>query len=208
MLSFHENGPRPGGKAYVSPEGIIHCTDGKFRWVYAFDQRKKPTVLLSMLWKYMILCAIAGAVLLAFRISSEGMASLPGGLLVLAALVLLGGLVALAFFGAHLLQNGPFVCLLFTMDGEMISCQQVKGKNTQEKVAHAIAAWVGGQSQPALRFYDPCTNYFDCVRSIQTDAGRSRILLQGTDGRNAIFADEAQLPLVLEYLQANCPNVK
>ena len=204
MLSFHENGPRPGGKAYVSPEGIIHCTDGKFRWVYAFDQRKKPTVLLSMLWKYMILCAIAGAILLTFRIRSNGVAALPAGLAVIAVLVLLGGLVALGFFGAHLLQNGPFVCLLFTMDGEMISCQQVKGKTTPEKVAHAIAAWVGGQSQPSLRFYDPCASRFAGVRTIQSVRARHCIRLRGADGSTAIFADEIQFPLVLEYLQTNC----
>lgn len=194
--------PRPGQTAHVSPEGIIYCTDGKFRWVYAIDQRKEPTMLLSMLWKYVILCVIAGAVLLAFRLSSEGMAAIPMGLAVIALLALLGGLVALIFFAFHLLKHGPFRCLVFTADEETVSCQQVKGKMTKEKVAHAIAVWVGGQSQPALRFYDADTCSFERVSTIRALPAKNTIRI----GTLTVLADEAAFPLVLDYFKRQCPE--
>lgn len=209
MLSFHTaNGPRPGGTSYVSPEGIIHCTDGKFRWVYELDQRKKPTILLSLLWKFMTVGAIAGLLILLLRLGSHGTAALGVGLLLTLALTAAGALLSLGVFAAHLLQNGPALCLLFTMDADMVSRQQVKGKTNKEKVAHAIAAWVGGQSQPSLRFYDPYVSHFDAVTAIKADPHHHRIRVSGADGSNTVYAEPEQFPLVLDYLRAQCPQAR
>lgn len=209
MLPFHTaNGPRPGGTSYVSPEGIIHCTDGKFRWVYERDQRKQPTVLLSLLWKCMAAGAVAGAVPLLLRLGSNTDAGFLSGLLAMLALITAGALVSLVLFAAHILQNGLTQCLLFTADESMISCQQVKGRTSKEKVAHAIAAWVGGQSQPSLRFYDPCVSHFDTVTVITPDPRHDRIRLSGTEGANTVCAEPPQFSLVLDYLKRQCPQAK
>lgn len=209
MLSFHTaNGPRPGGKSYVSPEVIIHCTDGKFRWVYELDQRKKPTILLSMLWKLMTVGAIAGVLVTLLRIGTHGITVLWSGLLLALALMAAGALVSLGVFAAHLLQNGPALCLLFTMDADMVSRQQVKGKTDKEKVSHAIAAWVGGQSQPSLRFYAPYVSHFDAVTAIKADSHHHRIRVSGADGSNTVYAEPEQFQLVLDYLCAQCPQAK
>lgn len=192
--------PRPGGTAYVSPEGIIYCTDGKFRWVYEIDQRKQPTLLLSLLWKLMALGVIAGLLILVVRMSSQGHTVFFSGLLVILALVTAGALVSAAIFAFRLLKNGPFQCLLFTADEAMVTCQQVKGKMNKEKVAHAIAAWVGGQSQPALRFHDADTCRFDGVSTIHPDSRRHTIRL----GNLTVLAEEAQFSLVLDYFKKQC----
>ena len=189
--------PRPGGKPHVSPEGIIYCMDGKFRWVYAIDQRRQPTVLFSLLWKCLAAGILVGVLPLLF-----GAFDLMGSLLFLLGSLAVGALAALVGYGAHLLQNGPMLCLLFTADEKTISCQQVKGKNTKEAVSHAIAAWVGGQSQPALRFYDATELPFRIVTSIRANSDRDLIRVDGLP----IRADAAQFPLVLNYIERQCPN--
>lgn len=191
--------PRPGGTAHVSPEGIIYCTDGKFRWVYEFDQRKRPTVLLSFLWKYMAAGATVGLLFLFLHTDR-----LLSSLAVLLGLTAAGALAALIPFALHILRNGPFLCLLFTADESMVSCQRVKGKTNEAKVAHAIAAWVGGQSQPALRFYDALTCRFDSVGTIRPIPSHDLIRVNGLK----VYARPEQLPLVLDYLKRQCPQAK
>ena len=198
--------PRPGQTAYVSPEGIIYCTDGKFRWVYEIDQRKHPTLLLSLLWKLTALGAGAGLLILMVRMGSHGHSIFLSGLLLTAALMAAGALLSAAIFAFRLLKNGPCQCLLFTADEVGVSCQQVKGKTNKEKVTRAIAAWVGGQSQPALRFYDADTCRFDGVSTIRPDPKHHTIRM----GTLTVLAEEAPFPLVLDYFKRNCPeaNVK
>lgn len=209
MLSLHTpTGPRPGGKSYISPEGIIHCTDGKLRWVYELDQRKKPTILLSLLWKFMTVGAIAGLLILLIRLGSHGTAALGIGLLLTLALTAAGALLSLGVFAARILHNGPAVCFLFTMDADMVSRQQVRGKASKEKVVHAIAAWVGGQSQPSLRFYDPHVSHFDTVTAIKADSHHQRIRVSSVEGSNTVYAEPEQFQLVLDYLRAQCPQAK
>ena len=191
--------PRPGQTAHVSPEGIIYCTDGKFRWVYQIDQRKHPTLLLSLLWKLMAVGSMAGLLLLVVQMGRGGFLS---GLLLTLALATAGAVIAAAVFAFRLLKNGPFQCLLFTADEVTVSCQQVKGKMNKEKVSHAIAAWVGGQSQPALRFYDAATCRFDRVSTIRSDPGHHAIRI----GTLTVRADEDAFPLVLDYFKRKCPD--
>ena len=194
--------PRPGQTAYVSPEGIIYCTDGKFRWVYQIDQRKHPTQLLSLLWKLMTLGAMAGLLILVVRMGSQSHAVFFSGLLLTLALATAGALVSAAIFALRLLKNGPLQCLLFTADETMVSCQQVKGKTDKESVKREIAAWVGGQSQPALRFYDAATCRFDAVSTIRSDARKHTIRL----GTLTVLAEGDTFPLVLDYFKRKCPH--
>lgn len=194
--------PRPGQTAHVSPEGIIYCTDGKFRWVYEIDQRKQPTLLLSLMWKLMALGAIAGLLILIVRMGGHGHAVFLSGLLLTLALVTAGALAAAAIFAFHLLKTGPMLCLLFTADEYTVSCQRVKGKTDKEKVTHAIAAWVGGQSQPALRFHDAAECRFDSVNTIRPDPKHHTIHL----GSLSVLAEDAPFPLVLNYFKRSCPD--
>lgn len=199
---------RPGGKAYVNPEGIIYGTDGKLRWAYQFDQRKKPTLLLAMLRKDVSLCVAVGVLILLLKISTDGLAALRSSLPVLLGLIAVGALVAVASFGLHLLQDGPLVCLLFTMDEHTLSCQQVKGRADKETVTHAFAAWVGGQSQPSLRVCGLRTVKLSDVTAVVADPGRQRIRLRGGKGLNTVFAEPQQIPVVLDYLQQHGSQVK
>ena len=191
---------RPGGKPYVSPEGIVYGTDGKLRWAYEFDQRKQPTVLWAKLRKYVSLCAVVGALILLLQVGTGGVAALPGALVVLLGLLAAGAVVAGIGFGVHLLENGPIVCLLFTLDEESVSCQQVKGKTDKEKVTHAFAEWVGGQSQPSLRVCSQRSVRLNQVKSLAADPERNCIRLRGAKRAPVVYAEPQQFQVVLDKL--------
>ena len=129
---------RPGGSAYVSPEGIIHGTDEKYRWAY-------ETASLPIL---------------------------------------------------------PRRCLLFTLDENRVSRCLVKGRATVDEVTHAFAVWVGGQSQPALRFEPPKVLELSTVRRITVDRTRGLIRLN----RFVLLASPQQLDPILDLLRQNCPQ--
>ena len=194
---------RPGGKSYVSDEGIIYCTDGKLRWVYELDQRKCPTVLLDLLWKYAAIALVVGALFL--RLPPQ--ATL--GTAVVAELTLVGAaaLAALVVFGVRLLEHGRFICLVYTLDEQVISCQQIRGKTNKEYVTHAFAVWVGGQSQPAVRTCKLRQTPLACVRSVVAAPARNRLRLRGAKGLRTVFVAPRQLPVVLDCLTRYCPEM-
>ncbi len=191
---------RPGGTSYVSPEDIIYCTDGKLRWVHEIDQCKCPTVLLTLLWKYVAVALLVGALFLRLPPESNVFD------LIVAQLTLIGVAVALALvmFGVRLLETGRYVCLVYALDEETVSCQQVKGKVNKEKVTHAFAVWVGGQSQPAVRVSSMREVPLCAVRAIVPDFKRSRIKLRGKRSL-AISTEPRQFQVVLDHLRRSCP---
>ena len=190
---------RPGGKAYVSPEGIVYGTDGKLRWAYEFDQRKQPTVLWSALRKYMTLGAVVGLVLLLVQ---GGI----GGLMALLVAMAAGAAAAGIAFVVYRMEHGPIVCLLFTLDGETVSCQRIKGKTDKEKVTRAFGEWVGGQSQPSLRVCGMKTARLDCVKKLTADPARNRIRLGGVKQVPVVCVEPQQMEPVLNCLRQHCPN--
>lgn len=97
-------------------------------------------------------------------------------------------------------------CLLFTLDETAISCQQVKGRVRKEEVTHAFAVWVGGQSQPALRFHAFEQVALAGVRRIIPNSAKNRIDLRGPGCRLRLYADSQQFNTVLEHLRGYCPQ--
>ncbi|MBQ3556666.1 MAG: hypothetical protein IJA11_02585 [Oscillospiraceae bacterium] len=194
---------RPGGTSHVSPEGLIYCTDGKLRWVYEIDQRKKPTVLLSLLWKYVAAALVVGAMFLRLP-PDAGIFTI-----VMAQLSLIGAAAALALvmFGVRLLENGRYICLVYTLDDQTASCQQVKGKTRKEKVTHAFAVWVGGQSQPAVRVCALREVRFDHVRVMEIKDSKQRIELRGKKNL-ALWLEPQQLQPVLNHLKVHCLHME
>lgn len=139
--------PRPGENPFVTPEGIICGTDGKYRWV----------------------CETAQS------------------------------------FG---LFRGKPRCVLFTMDEHIISFRQVKGRVSQEEVTHAFAVWVGGQSQPALRFNPPRQMTLDMVRRIIPIPDRYRIRLRGAGRGLCVRTAPEQFGVILDHLTRHCPRAE
>ena len=178
---------RPGGTAYVSPEGIVHSTDGKYRWAYEVDRWMDGSQWVAGVGKYALIGAVLG-VLTTFE--------------VFVALTALGAVLHVW----NILTEGRKRCVLFTMDEGMVSRQQVKGKADKEKVLHTVAAWVGGQSNPSLQFEQPVETVFSGVRRVVADRARGQFRLSGTSGKNRIDVEDAQFDFVLGQLKQVCPG--
>ena len=189
---------RPGGEAYVSPEGIIHSTDGKCRWVYEIDRWTDSTQWVAGVWKF----ALAGAVLGVLTLVWKAEGGVRTAVEVFAALTAFGAVRHIW----DVLTQGRKRCVLFAMDEHTISCQQVKGKADKEKVAHTVSVWVGGQSNPSLRFETPVETALFGVRTVVADRTKGQFRLSGASGRNRIRVEGAQFDFVLERLKQYCPG--
>lgn len=97
-------------------------------------------------------------------------------------------------------------CLLFTLDQNRVSCCRVKSRATAEEVTHAFAVWVGGQSQPALRFEPPKILELSAVRSIAADRTRGQIRLGRKWSSLILLVSPQQLDPILDFLRRNCPQ--
>lgn len=190
--SFPQSHPsRPDKKASISPEGIILGVDGKYRWVYETQRRKRPAVLFA-------LTVLAGAL-------SAAIGACFGPVSYLLSYWAIGGaLLFLMVYAGDLLVNGKTYCTLYTMDETSINSQQVEGRLNKEAVVHAFLVWVGGQSQPALRFKDPYQLSFNCVKRIAADPKRNRIRMGGM----LIRTEPQQFRVVLDHLTRHCPQAK
>lgn len=97
-------------------------------------------------------------------------------------------------------------CTLFTMDEHTVSRRQVKGRASKDEVVHAFAVWVGGQSQPALRFHPPKSFDLSAVRHITVHRARGLILLRRGWSRFVLPVSPEQLDPVLDFLRLHCPQ--
>ena len=198
--------PRPGQKAYVSPEGIIHSTDGKYRWVYEENRWKDPYVLTALAGRLAGIGAGIGLVLLLFRLSEGTASAILSGLPLMLGLAACGALVGLACHAGSALLQGGSCCTLYTMDETMVSRQQVDGRADKQKVVRVVSEWVGGQSYPELTFKKAEQARFDDVRSIRPNRKRSCIRLGGAYACDLIRAEPQQMDFLLEHLNVYCPQ--
>lgn len=97
-------------------------------------------------------------------------------------------------------------CTLFTMDESSVSSRRVKGRVSKDEVIHAFAVWVGGQSQPALRFHPPKQMELATVRRILVWPGKNRIMLRCRFGGLTLQMETAQQEVILDYLSHHCPR--
>ena len=106
---------------------------------------------------------------------------------------------------AGLFRSSPR-CLLFTMDERTISIRQVKGRVRRQDVVHAFSVWVGGQSQPSLRFKDLRTVQLSGVKSITLNPDKKRIRLGTGWSSFSICAEPEQFEPILAHLSRACPQ--
>jgi len=200
--------PRPGQKAYVSPEGIIHSTDGKYRWVHEENRWKDRCAMAVSAGRLAGIGAGIGLVILLFRLN-EGLASaVLSGIPLMLGLALGGAFLAMAAYVVGALLQGGSCCTLYTMDEVSVSRQQVNGRADKQKVVRVVSEWVGGQSYPELTFKKAEQARFEEVRSIRMDRKRSCIRLGGTYACDKLWAEPQQVDFLLECLKRHCPQAK
>ncbi|MBO5339409.1 MAG: hypothetical protein J6A62_00190 [Oscillospiraceae bacterium] len=198
----------PGQKAHVSPEGIIWSTDGKLRWVCRLNKWADTSKLTAKLKKYFCVGVLLGIVPALSDFGDGLSAGLSAVLRFVPAFAVCGALLVLLRHGMECLSDGGSCCVLVTMDETMIRRQQVKGKADRDAVAHTVAVWAGGQSQPSLRFEEPIESRFDSIKTIVPDRGRNLLRIKSGARVNRICVESEQFDFVLDWLKKHCPQAE
>ena len=200
--------PRPGQKARVAENGIIHGTDGKYRWIYEVNQWSDPGALVRSVLKFSAMGLGFGLLFLLLPLVSGTFQSVTQNLPLLLTLTAAGALAGLIIHLSRILILGKCYCILFTMDANVIRSQQVDGRCTKQKAVRVISEWVGGQSYPELQFKQPVVSDFSRVGRVRSIPKRNTILVCCSANVHPIYVEPQQLDFVLEHLKTHCPDAK
>ena len=201
----------------LTPRGgsIVLCADGKYRWVYAMDLLKNPTVFL-LVWKilFCILAAIFAVTALIDLIQWGGAALL--NTLKFFSWFTLGMtvLVALSCYVYAMMMGGQYT-VMFEMDAEGVNHVQLPQQAQRARelsdltvlagLASGRAAVVGaGLNAARSEMYSA----FSSVRAVKACPRRGLIKVNGRLRRNQVYAAPEDFAFVLDYIRSHCENLK
>ena len=193
--------------------------DGKYRWIYEFDMRKNPTILISVLRVLLLAFGILMACMLALHLIEGVMTSFAeywgfySGML-----ILLGVLLVLAVI-AYLIVARSFdwrYWVLITMDEEGVVNRYMK--QTFEKAQAlgwltALAGLAAGNLTAAgagltSATRDVSSSVFACVRKVKSVRRRQVIYVNQLLGHNQVYAEPEDFDCVRNWIADHCPNAK
>ena len=218
------NGPTDGQDIRQLPgeqvsRGVYLCPDGKYRWIYEFDMRKNPTVMISVMRVLLLAYGIIMAFMIALHLFEGTFENLreywdfyKWFLLLLAFLLLLSvfayAIVARSF--------GWRYVLFYTMDEEHVESRPLRQQADKAKalswltVLAGLAAGrpgtVGAGLNAASR--DVAVSVFQKVRKVKTVRRRHVVYVNHRLVHNQIYAEKADLEFVRDFIVAHCPNAR
>lgn len=201
----------------VAP-GVLAGDDGVLRWIYEMNMWKNPTLVVTI-WKVLLLCAMAPAVLILLLgiIEGSGIAS------AFFAFLKVGGLVAAVVTGLMLLayplvawMNGGKYCVIFEMDEDGVNHIQMARQFDRSRALSAITVLAGiaagnpGTAGAGLLAGSRKNLYSDFrkVRKVRVNEGRSVIYLDERLSRNQVYAEPADFPFVRDHILRRVPGAE
>lgn len=200
-------------------KNIWLAEDGKYRWIYEFDMRKNPTILISVLRVLLLAFGILMAGMLALHLIEGVMTSFAeywgfySGML-----ILLGVLLVLAVI-AYLIVAKSFgwsYWVLITMDEEGVVNRYMK--QTFEKAQAlgwltALAGLAAGNLTTAgaglaSATRDVSASVFAYVRKVKAVKRRHVIYVNQLLGHNQVYAEPEDFDFVRNWIADHCPNAK
>ena len=200
-------------------ENIFLCPDGKYRWYYAFQMLRNPTILFTV-WK--VLGLSFGVVYLMTFLLSLGdvryfgwgsIWSLTKGFLLLALVFLVLG--ALAYLILAWLYGWQYIVLFEMDEKEVVHIQMPKQFKKAEAIGWLTAvvgvlsgkpAMAGLGIQTAVK--SSTTSEFANVRRLKALRRRHTIKVNQLLNRNQVYAEEADFDFVWRYIVDHCPQAK
>ena len=199
-------------------KGVYLCPDGKYRWIYEFDMRRNPTILISVMRVIILAFAIVtGAMILLHLI--EGFGDLRDywnfykWFLLLLGILLLLGLIAYLILAASF---GWKYVIFFTMDETMVEHRPLRQQADKAKAlswltvlagfAAGNATTVGAGLIGASR--NVSVSDLQAVRRVKAVRRRHVIYVNQLLGHNQVYAENEDFDFVKEYIAAHCPKAK
>lgn len=201
----------------VLKQGVTLCDDGKYRWIYAMNMWKNPTILFLILKIFYGIFAVGGVLLVIMSLTQpayEGkLWENLGYFLIFVAFFTVLILIAYSIVAA--MYGGKYI-ILFTMDEQGITHEQVKEQARKARKLGALTAAVGaGRGNlsmmglgASVAARTSMSSDFSMVRSVKAYKWRNVIKIREILSNNQVYARDEDFDFVLQYIREHCPRVK
>ena len=201
----------------VLKQGVTLCDDGKYRWIYAMNMWKNPTILFLILKIFYGIFAVGGVLLVIMSLTQpayEGkLWENLGYFLIFVAFFTVLILIAYSIVAA--MYGGKYI-ILFTMDEQGITHEQVKEQARKARKLGALTAAVGaGRGSlsmmglgASVAARTSMSSVFSMVRSVKAYKWRNVIKIREILSNNQVYARDEDFDFVLQYIREHCPRVK
>lgn len=201
----------------VLKQGVTLCEDGKYRWIYAMNMWKNPTILFLILKIFYGIFAVGGVLLVIMSLTQpayEGkLWENLGYFLIFVAFFTVLILIAYSIVAA--MYGGKYI-ILFTMDEQGITHEQVKEQARKARKLGALTAAVGaGRGNlsmmglgASVAARTSMSSDFSMVRSVKAYKWRNVIKIREILSNNQVYVRDEDFDFVLQYIREHCPRVK
>lgn len=201
----------------VLKQGVTLCDDGKYRWIYAMNMWKNPTILFLILKIFYGIFAVGGVLLVIMSLTQpayEGkLWENLGYFLIFVAFFTVLILIAYSIVAA--MYGGKYI-ILFTMDEQGITHEQVKEQARKARKLGALTAAVGaGRGNlsmmglgASVAARTSMSSDFSMVRSVKAYKWRNVIKIREILSNNQVYVRDEDFDFVLQYIREHCPRVK
>ena len=200
----------------VLKQGVTLCDDGKYRWIYAMNMWKNPTILFLILKIFYGIFAVGGVLLVITSLTQpayEGkLWENLGYFLIFVAFFTVLILIAYSIVAA--MYGGKYI-ILFTMDEQGITHEQVKEQARKARKLGALTAAVGaGRGSlsmmglgASVAARTSMSSDFSMVRSVKAYKWRNVIKIREILSNNQVYARDEDFDFVYNYIREHCPKV-
>lgn len=194
-------------------ERVTRGTDGKYRWIYALNLYKNPTVF-RLVW--LILMGITLAIFAVTAVAdlvNGGVATVVDNLPFMLGFALgMTVLVGLGYLLYAVMMGGRYV-VMFEMDETGVNHKQIPAQAKKAKAIGAAtmlagmaagrptAVGIGLNAQRTEMYSD-----FAKVRAVKACPRRHLIKVNGRLTRNQVYVPTEDFDFVRDYIIARCPN--
>ena len=208
-------------KSYDNEElmqGVQLCDDGKYRWIYALNMWKNPTILLLVVEIFFWVFIGIMALIIIFHICENGWEWEAVWDITWPFLILMGVfavIILLAYAIIAAMYGGKYI-VLFEMDEQHITHSQIPSQAKKAQKLGMITAAAGALTgKPAMMGLGissaartSMSSDFSSVRSVKASKWRNLIKVREILSNNQVYARDEDFDFVYNYIKEHCPRVK
>lgn len=204
----------PMNNSFVT-DRVTFGTDGKYRWVYALNLYRNPTVF-WLVWKILfgITLGIFAFVIVADLVRGDAATAVKNLPFMLAFTLGMTALIGVSYLLYAAMMGGRYV-VLFEMDETGVTHRQIPAQAKKAKALGAATALAGmaagsptavGAGLNAQR--TEMASDFAKVRAVKAYPRRHLIKVNGRFSRNQVYIPAEDFAFVRDYIVSRCPNAR
>lgn len=202
----------------VLKQGVTLCDDGKYRWIYAMNMWKNPTILILVVKIIFGVFIGIWVVMTIFNICENGwdgdsIWGMTWPFMILMGVFAVITLLAYAIIAA--IYGGKYI-VRFTMDEQGVLHEQIASQAKKAQKIGAITAVAGVLTgKPAMvglgtssAARTSMSSDFSSVRSVKAYKRNNVIKIREILSNNQVYARDEDFDFVYNFIKSHCPRVK